>query len=208
MNHYQGSVPDSPRAANWRDAGLCRGNNNDDWFPSPTNTLAVQQAKNTCFGCPSWIDCAQFALTTSQETGVWGGLSEGQRTTIHKKFTLGQLADRATVERAVYKALRDELDPDRGLKDVWEERTYNLPGGHMGWRGSTSALTFRGRVLTPNQISFIVHRGRNPEGIVRRTCEDAECVGPWHLADGRERDERAKAARKTAEAAASVPVAV
>lgn len=204
MSHYSGSVPETKRKTDWRDHSACRGRGtkvNDPWFPKPGNTDAVQTAKSVCFGCPVMLQCAQFALTTDQETGVWGGLSEGQRNTIRKKYRLHQLADLATVRSAVNTALHPELNPIETLRDLWEKHSRTLPGGHIGWGGPSGGnFSFRGRVFTPKQIAFQVDRGYKAIGILRRIpeCPVVECINPRHLMDNSERTLRKRAAEDAA----------
>jgi hypothetical protein len=203
MSAYTGSVPDTKRAADWRDEGLCRGRDDDAFFPHPTNATAVQAVKNVCFGCPAMLRCAQYALTRRIPDGVWGGLSEAQRATLLKKHRDADLTELDTVRAAVYTALRKELNPINSLRDLWEDRTYPLSGGHIGWQGESGSFSFRGHVLTPKQLAFMVDRGRKAVGIVRRTCEVVECVNPRHIADNQERYQRKKAAEEAAARAAA-----
>jgi hypothetical protein len=184
----------SPRRPDWRDQAACTRHEPEDWFPHPTNLAAIDAAKQVCFRCPVMLDCAQYALTTRQETGVWGGLSEGQRYTLTKKrrvHTAGPDAIRAEVLRV----LRPEMDPVTRLEDVWERSTRPLPGGHLAWAAGTAAhVTIRGVTYTANQLAFTVDRGRRPVGMVRRTpdCEVVECIHPRHLEDAEERELRRK----------------
>lgn len=61
----------------WRDAAACRGVDPDLFFPErgePTNA-----AKEVCAGCPVSDECLEFALSTVERHGIWGGMSERQR---------------------------------------------------------------------------------------------------------------------------------
>ncbi|MFH8336911.1 WhiB family transcriptional regulator [Streptomyces sp. AM6-12] len=207
MTHYTGAVPAAPRPTDWRLLGACAGLDPDRWFPKPGNVVAVRAAKSLCFGCPSMLKCASHALTRNEETGVWGGLSEGQRTTIRKKYKLHQLENPAVLEAAVYEALHFELNPTETLRDVWDTNTYVLPGGHLGWSGASTSFSFHGIPITPKQLAFLLDRGRKAVGIVRRApeCPVVECVHPQHLLDADERRQRvaaAKAARAATDLAA------
>lgn len=189
------TTPTSPRRPDWRDQAACvQQGEPEDWFPHPTNLAAIDAAKRVCFRCPVMLDCAQYALTTRQETGVWGGLSEGQRYTLTKKrrvHTAGPDAIRAEVLRV----LRPEMDPVTRLEDVWERSTRPLPGGHLAWAAGTARhVTIRGVTYTAGQLAFAVDRGRRPVGMVRRTpdCEVVECIHPRHLEDAEERELRRK----------------
>jgi transcription factor WhiB len=205
MSAYTGSVPDTKRPADWRNAAACRAYDPEKWHPLPNNTSGVRDAKAICFGCPSMLACAQSALTRRIPDGIWGGLSEGQRTTLYKKYRGVDFEDINTVRTAVHAVLRDELNPLRSLRDVWDERTYPLPGGHIGWRGDSASFSFRGHALTPKQLAFLIDRGHKADGNVRRrtaVCPVVECVNPRHLADNTERCQQKQAAADTAVRAA------
>jgi hypothetical protein len=204
MTNYTGAVPETRRKTDWRDTGACRGKAaaaKDPWFPKPTNVVAIQAAKSLCFGCPSMIACGQYALTTNQEEGVWGGLDEAQRRSIRKRYKVAELQDRATAEKAIYEVLTAELNPIETLRDLWDRYTHPLPGGHIGWNGPAgSSFSYRGIPITPKQLAFLVDRGEKPTGIIRRLpeCPVVECIHPRHIADNRERCQRAAAERAAA----------
>ncbi|TGZ14692.1 hypothetical protein DV517_61750 [Streptomyces sp. S816] len=197
MTHYTGAVPATQRITDWRVQGACAGLDPERWFPKPGNAIAVKAAKSICHGCPSMLQCASSAFTRREEAGVWGGLSEGQRTAIRKKYTLRQLENPALLEKAVYEALHFELNPLQTLRDVWEENTMPLPGGHIGWRGASASFSFHGIPITPKQISFFLDRGSKATGNVRRSpeCPVVECIHPRHLMDTEERRQRVAAER-------------
>jgi hypothetical protein len=206
MNAYTGSVPDSERPADWRKAAACRAYDPEMWHPLPNNIAGVKAAKEICFGCPSMLACAQSALTRRIRDGVWGGLSEGQRTTLYKKYRSTDFNNINTVRAAVGAVLREELNPLRSLRDVWDDRTYPLPGGHIGWRGDSGSFSFRGHSLTPKQLAFLIDRGHKADGNVRRrtaVCPVVDCVHPRHLADNTERGQQKKAAEDAAARAAA-----
>ena len=194
MSHYTGAVPDTRRPADWRDTGACRGANNDAWFPHPTNAAEVRTAKDACFDCPVIFHCAQYALTRRIPDGVWGGLNEKQRNSITSQHRADTITDIGVVRAAVLHALHAELNPVRTLSDVWDDRTYPLPGGHIGWRGDSGSFSVKGHVYTPKRLAFLLDRGHKATGVVRRTCEVVECVHPQHLADSSERYQRQQAA--------------
>ncbi|MFF5404567.1 WhiB family transcriptional regulator [Streptomyces misionensis] len=205
MTHYTGAVPATQRPTDWRVQGACAGLDPERWFPKPGNTIAVRAAKSICHGCPSMLQCASHALTRGETDGVWGGLSEGQRTTIRKKYKIHQLENPARLEAAVYEALHFELNPTETLRNLWDENTYSLPDGHLGWRGASTSFSFHGIPITPKQLSFLLDRGHKATGIVRRTpeCPVVECIHPRHLLDNRERHQRVEAAKESAARAAA-----
>ncbi|MFE0800120.1 WhiB family transcriptional regulator [Streptomyces sp. NPDC058812] len=209
MTHHTGAVPETKRKKDWRDQAACRGADSDAWFPNPTNMVGVQAAKTGCFACPVMLDCAQYALRTRQETGVWGGLSEGQRTTLYKRHRTADFDNPPLVRDVVYRALHQELNPILSLRDVWDSRSYQLPGGHIGWRGESKNIAFHGVTYTPKQVAFLVDRGHKPVGIVRRLpeCPVVECVNPRHIADNEERYLRKQAEEQAAAQAAALDAA-
>lgn len=204
MITYPVRFPDTRRKTDWRDKAACRGAENDAWFPHPTNLAAVQTAKQACFGCPVIFLCARHALTRREPEGVWGGLSERQRNSITSQHRADTLTNLDTVRNAVLHALRNELNPIRNLRDVWDERSYPMAGGHIGWRGDSGSFSFRGHVYTPKQLAFLLDRGHKAVGSARRTCEVVECVNPRHLADKAERYQQKQAAEEATVRAALV----
>ena len=183
----------------WRNDAVCRNSNDPEaWFPQPTAALSILDVKESCFGCPVMYACAQYALTTEQEHGVWGGLSEQQRKEIRKRHKTPALTDPDLCADVVAAAQFRDLNPIRSLRDLWDLHHTPLPGGHMAWQGGNKSVEFNGVKLTPNQLAFWVDRGDRAVGIVRRTpdCDVAECIHPRHLEDTDER--KARQAREAA----------
>jgi WhiB family redox-sensing transcriptional regulator len=59
------------------------------YFPEDINDRqvraeAVQVAKRLCGECPIVSDCLEYALFTSQEYGIWGGLTASERHKLKK----------------------------------------------------------------------------------------------------------------------------
>ena len=84
---------DAPRAwdANlrWREAAACRDRDTDLFFPVGVTGPAVAHiaaAKAVCQGCEVRSECLQFAITTNQEFGVWGGTSEEERRILRRQW--------------------------------------------------------------------------------------------------------------------------
>jgi len=68
-----------PMGQNWRSVGLCRGSDTLVFYPpSEDDSLAVE-AKMICGMCAVRQPCLEFALTTREKHGVWGGLTERER---------------------------------------------------------------------------------------------------------------------------------
>ncbi|MGD9797736.1 MAG: WhiB family transcriptional regulator [Acidimicrobiia bacterium] len=80
-------------ALSWQEAGLrdpdgwrldaaCRHVDPDLFFPSGTARSAadhIEAAKAVCRACPVRVPCLDFALTSHQDAGIWGGASEEER---------------------------------------------------------------------------------------------------------------------------------
>ena len=82
-------LADTDRPENWRFEAACRRTDPDLFFPVGTTGLAVSQidsAKAVCQTCPSLAPCLEFALTTNQDSGVWGGTSEEERRKLRRQW--------------------------------------------------------------------------------------------------------------------------
>jgi WhiB family redox-sensing transcriptional regulator len=82
----------------WRRDALCRDTNPDLFFPVGTTGQAlvqIENAKAVCRGCPAQEACLEFALSTNQDSGVWGGTSEEERRKLRRAWVARQKATRA-----------------------------------------------------------------------------------------------------------------
>lgn len=80
----------------WRRAAACKDVDPDLFFPVGVTGPAIEHiaaAKSVCAACPVKAPCLEFALTTNQEYGIWGGASEEERRAIRR-------ARRAAARRA------------------------------------------------------------------------------------------------------------
>jgi WhiB family transcriptional regulator, redox-sensing transcriptional regulator len=72
----------------WREHALCRDTDPELFFPVGTTGTAlvqIEQAKRVCGECAARVECLDFALTTNQDSGIWGGLSEEERRAIRRR---------------------------------------------------------------------------------------------------------------------------
>jgi WhiB family redox-sensing transcriptional regulator len=77
----------------WREKASCRSVDPDLFFPVGTTGLAldqIEQAKAVCRACPAQEPCLEFALSTNQESGVWGATSEEERRKLRKQWVARQ----------------------------------------------------------------------------------------------------------------------
>ncbi len=66
----------------WVNRALCKDVDPELFFPVGTTGPAASQieaAKAVCASCPVRTECLEWALSTAQDAGVWGGLSEDER---------------------------------------------------------------------------------------------------------------------------------
>ncbi len=73
----------------WRNDALCRDTDPDLFFPVGTtgNALVqIEQAKAVCRQCPAQEPCLEFALSTNQDSGIWGGTSEEERRKLRRAW--------------------------------------------------------------------------------------------------------------------------
>lgn len=71
-----------PNRYTWREHAACRDLDTNLFFPSgdgPGSAERIEQAKAVCAGCSVRSECLSFALTTRQDSGVWGGMTEEER---------------------------------------------------------------------------------------------------------------------------------
>jgi WhiB family redox-sensing transcriptional regulator len=79
----------------WRSEALCRDTDPELFFPIGTTggaLLQIEQAQSVCHQCPVQADCLDFALTTNQDSGIWGGTSEEERRILRREYVARQKA--------------------------------------------------------------------------------------------------------------------
>jgi WhiB family redox-sensing transcriptional regulator len=73
----------------WREHSACRDTDPDLFFPVGTTGPAIEQietAKAVCRACDVQKDCLEYALSTNQDSGIWGGTSEEERRAIRRRL--------------------------------------------------------------------------------------------------------------------------
>lgn len=68
----------------WQDEGLCRAMDPEIFFSTEEEAredrvAREDRAKDICARCPVLAQCREFALSTREPYGVWGGMTEGER---------------------------------------------------------------------------------------------------------------------------------
>lgn len=77
----------------WRAVSACRDTDPSLFFPVGTTGPALEQiasAKAVCDACDAKSPCLEFALTTNQDSGVWGGTSEEERRKLRRAWNAQQ----------------------------------------------------------------------------------------------------------------------
>jgi WhiB family redox-sensing transcriptional regulator len=78
----QGTTSKAVHREEWLDAGACRSEDPELFFPITASGPSAQQiaaAKAVCQGCGVQNECLHYALESHQSHGVWGGTSEEER---------------------------------------------------------------------------------------------------------------------------------
>ena len=73
----------------WRENSACRDTDPDLFFPVGTTGPAIEQietAKAVCRTCDVQKSCLDYALTTNQDSGIWGGTSEEERRALRRQW--------------------------------------------------------------------------------------------------------------------------
>jgi WhiB family transcriptional regulator, redox-sensing transcriptional regulator len=73
----------------WRELSACRDTDPDLFFPVGTTGPAIEQietAKAVCRTCDVQQACLQYALSTNQDSGIWGGTSEEERRLLRRQW--------------------------------------------------------------------------------------------------------------------------
>ncbi len=84
----------------WRAESACRDTDPALFFPVGTTGPALEQiaaAKAVCDACDAKSECLEFALSTNQDSGVWGGTSEEERRKLRRAWVAAQRKQAAAV---------------------------------------------------------------------------------------------------------------
>lgn len=191
MSHYLGSVPDTERAADWRDQAACRETGPDGkprhdaelWFPVGTTgpaLLQTEEAKRICASCPSMDACLSWALDSHIEFGVFGGLSEDERRARKRRTARGTGSPRpARADMLEFTRTGTLEEACRELYDRYTE----MRDGHVVWVAERTQVKIANRERTYGRICFQAAHGRWPNGPVQRSCGVRQCVAPGCLTD-------------------------
>lgn len=74
---------------NWEKEALCRGKDNEIFFPDEAQQMTAKKIKNAkaiCTGCPVRAECLFTSITNEEKFGIWGGFSPRERSVIRRAF--------------------------------------------------------------------------------------------------------------------------
>ena len=66
-------------SSTWRDQARCRGVDPQVFHPAEEDDVAAAQAKAICDVCPVIESCLEYAVSTREKEGVWGGMTARER---------------------------------------------------------------------------------------------------------------------------------
>jgi WhiB family redox-sensing transcriptional regulator len=76
-------------AAEWEEQALCRNIEDQGLFFPEHNNRSPARAKRMCGRCPVRDQCLEAALTNDERFGIWGGMTERERSELRGKVDVG-----------------------------------------------------------------------------------------------------------------------
>jgi WhiB family redox-sensing transcriptional regulator len=70
----------------WRSSAACAGADDALFFPLGDDDALGNEAKSICAACPVSEACLQYALSTNQTEGVWGGMTGAERRRLRRRL--------------------------------------------------------------------------------------------------------------------------
>jgi WhiB family transcriptional regulator, redox-sensing transcriptional regulator len=83
----------------WRNLSACLDEEPELFFPIGNTGLAlvqIEEGKAVCLRSEVVEACLSWAMESGQTAGVWGGMSEDERTALKRRDARARLADQAT----------------------------------------------------------------------------------------------------------------
>jgi WhiB family redox-sensing transcriptional regulator len=67
----------------WQERALCAQTDPEAFFPEKGGS--TREAKKVCLSCEVRVECLEYALSSDERFGIWGGLSERERRRLKRK---------------------------------------------------------------------------------------------------------------------------
>ncbi|MFI6288326.1 WhiB family transcriptional regulator [Streptomyces sp. NPDC051018] len=84
--------PDGPDTMEWQREAACTDEDPELFFPISAigpGAGQLDRAREVCGRCPVSRECFDWALSTGQRTGVWGGTAASQRRSVGSSVRTG-----------------------------------------------------------------------------------------------------------------------
>lgn len=83
------AIPAAPgKRPSWQDRSLCSQTDPEAFFPEKGGS--TRAAKRVCRGCEVRAECLEYALGNEERWGIWGGLSERERSRMKRAAPAAQ----------------------------------------------------------------------------------------------------------------------
>ncbi len=79
----------------WRNRAACLGEDPELFFPVGNTgpaLLQIEEAKAVCRRCEVVQTCLERAMESGHDFGVWGGMSEGERRALKRRYARARRA--------------------------------------------------------------------------------------------------------------------
>ncbi|MDD9380383.1 WhiB family transcriptional regulator [Streptomyces sp. ZAF1911] len=181
----------------WHARATCNGVDpstaDELFFHTPNDDYAIAEAKEMCSWCPVRRECFNYALDNEVKEGVWGGLTEAERTTWHDQVE----------NRLDYSRVKAVIEGRNVQLSRLERKTLTRYASARGWSPNRLAHTLQigvewARDLLRVEARAIENRDNhnlssdpNPVETARQATLDGQQhppSGKAHDGDGPERD--------------------
>lgn len=194
----------------WYAHGACLGIHPDHFHPDRGES--THETKAICSTCPVRVECLDWALTTHQKFGIWGGTSERERRRTRRRLDRGQPVPELNPDWVPITSRRKPMD----LVDLAVASTGPVPTSTNGTAAGFGEKKLAGKPVDPSTgqpTDVCVNCGKRytPNRSTQRF-HSKECARAWYASHPKGengiRQPRVRQAPAEAEKAATVPGSV